>query len=429
MTEQGLSGGGSESYKEIIKRRTLQNTKKTPQDLLSESEKYRQDLEKRVLITSDNREIPIEALEELVLAGQSQSSLRIDEARVLGKRFSLPDCSDPRLIGSLPVLEWAKASKTSYEPSIIYCTWAAAGSNVDIEFIKGQLASFEKLGIHPDIFILDAWWFTAAGDWFSVDRRKFPSGLKEAAEMIRASGIEPWLWWGPYNVDRHSRLAQEHSDWLVQTNSEKPALFKFTQTTILPPHYILDPRQPEAQKYMQDVIGQFKKWGFEGVKADFMSNVFFISELDQLQALTYIHNLLAEIKNSGLGVEACGCPFTAALETDFVRVGNDSGIAAGGNSKVSRLINHFLSIGAERGVKQMTLLMKQFGRIPDPYMFYQFDLSKRDVGRLEEVQEYSIRNGGCLTLGDDFRSLTPEQLEKVRKLVSLFDTHNGKKKE
>lgn len=381
------------------------------------------------LVTQDGREIPIEDLGDLVLAGQSWSSLRFDKpAKVLGRQFSLPDCNDPRLVGSFPVLEWAKMPKTSYEPSIIYCTWAAAGNNVNIEFVKKQLESFKKFQIHPDIFIVDAGWFTAAGDWFSVDKKKFPGGLKEAVDAIHNSGIEAWVWWGPFNVDRKSRLAREHPDWLVKKiDREKPAIFKFTQTSISPPHFILDPRHPEARGYIQRVVEQIKDWGFDGVKADFLSNAFFIPGQKQLEALTYIHDLLGEIKKSGLGVLACGCPFTAALGVaDFVRVSNDSGVAAGMNSKVSRRINHVLIEGVDRGVRQRTSLVKKFGINPDPDMFYQFDLGKSDAEKLKEIQEFSIKNGGCLTLGDDFNKLTPEQIAVVRQLVSLFDSVNKK---
>lgn len=389
----------------------------------------------RTLQGPDNQEIHIKDLEDLVLEGQSWSSLRFDKlARVFGRRFSLPDCNDPRLVGSFPVLEWAKAPKTSYEPSVIYCTWAAAGNNVNIEFVKKQLKSFERLQINPDIFIVDAGWFTSAGDWFSVDKRKFPRGLEEVAEVIHDSGIEPWIWWGPFNVDRKSHLAREHPDWLVKKIGRKnPAIFKFTQTSISPPHFILDSRHPEARRYMRSVVEQIKDWGFEGVKADFLSNAFFVpgeedlEAVNQLQALTYIHDLLEEIKKSGLSVLACGCPFTAALGVaDFIRVSNDSGVPAGMNSKVSRQINHVLVEGVDRGVRQRTSLVKEFGINPDPDMFYQFDLGESDAERLIKIQEYSIRNGGCLTLGDDFNKLTPEQIAVVRQLVSLFDSVNAK---
>lgn len=389
----------------------------------------------RTLHTFDERKIDIKDLEDLVLAGQSWSSLRFDKlARVLGRRFSLPDCNDPRLVGSFPVLEWAKAPKTSYEPSVIYCTWAAAGNNVNIEFVKKQLESFKRFQIHPDIFIVDAGWFTSAGDWFSVDQKKFPGGLKEAVDAIHNSGIEAWVWWGPFNVDRKSRLSQEHPDWLIKKiDNEKPAIFKLRQTSISPPHFILDPRHPEAREYMQRVVEQIKDWGFEGVKADFLSNAFFVpgqkdlGALNQLQALTYIHDLLGEIKKSGLGVLACGCPFTAALGVaDFIRVSNDSGVPAGMNSQVSRRFNHVTVEGVDRGVRQRTSLVKKFGINPDPDMFYQFDLDKSDAKRLKEAQEFSIKNGGCLTLGDDFDKLTPGQIEVVRQLVSLFDSVNKK---
>ncbi|PIS14893.1 hypothetical protein COT64_00220 [Candidatus Shapirobacteria bacterium CG09_land_8_20_14_0_10_39_12] len=395
--------------------------------------------------TVDNREIAVSDLEKLVMAGQSWSSLRTPDklSRLLHRRFSTPECNDPRLVGSFPILEWAKMPKTTYEPSIIYCTWASAGENVDIEFVKRQLEAFKQNQIKPDIFIIDAGWSVSSGDWFLVEGKKFPKGLKETTELIHQEGMEAWIWIAPFLVDQNSSLAKEHPDWLIKQKENDPSVFKFWETASSLPHFILNYSNPDVQNYLSDVCKKIKSWGIDGIKADYLSNAFFIpidqcGEIDsayakylagnyRLKMLTLVHDFLAQIKNLEMGVLACGCPFPAALGVaDFIRVSNDSGLPLGRNPKIARMINHIMINGVDRGVKNLTPLVKKFGINADPDMFYQFNISPKDLERLRAIQEFSIRNGGCLTLGDDFSKLSSGQIDNVRQLVSLFQSTKTK---
>lgn len=390
------------------------------------------------LTSIDGREIAIRDLEQLVMDGQSWSSLQFGKlSKLLGMKFSLPDCNDPRFIGSFPVLEWVKMKPTAYEPSIIYCTWASAGGKDSTEFTKRQLDAFTKLQIKPDIFIIDAGWFKQAGDW-DVDRKKFPDGIEEAVNMVHEFGTEAWVWIGPFIVSRQSQLAKKHPSWLVQTAKEEPKVFWYPTTANATPHFILNYSNIEAQEYLAEVFNVIKSWGVDGVKADYLSNAFFIpidqcGEIDsayakflqgnyRLKMLTLVHDFLIKIKGLDMGVLACGCPFTAALgAADFVRVSNDSGLPAKTvNPELAKRINHILISGVDRGVRKVTPLIKKFGINPDPDMFYQFDISPQDLERLRQIQVFSIKNGGCLTLGDDFSQLSSGQIDNVRQLVSLF---------
>lgn len=381
-----------------------------------------------IITTQDGREISVRDLEELVLAGQSWSSLRTPDrlSRILRRRFAIPECNDPRLVGSFPVLEWLKMPPTEYKPSIIYCTWAAAGGKDSLENTQRQLDAFDRLGVKPNLFIIDAGWLIQAGDWLQYDEKKFTGGMERATKAIHDFGSEAWIWLGPFIVSLKSQLAKDHPKWLVKDINTEPLIFKLLSTSNMTPHYIINYQNPEVQKYLADVCGQIKTWGFDGIKADYLSNAFFIPNLDQLQSLTLIHDFLGQIRKSGLGVLACGCPFPAALGVaDFIRVSNDSGLPAGINSEIAKKANHVLIDGVERGVKAVTPLIRKFGINADPDMFYQFDIGPKDLERLKQIQEFSIRNGGCLTLGDDFRNLNSGQVENVRQLVSLFKSINS----
>lgn len=390
------------------------------------------------ILTLDGREISPRDIAALIEAGQSWSSLQFPRlAKALNLPFSLPYCNDPRLVGVRPPDEWIRAPGTICEPAIIYCTWASVGSNVSFEFVKKQLRAFNNLLIHPDIFIIDEGWESKPGDWQSVDRKKFPKGLEEATQLIHQSSMEAWLWWGPFNVSQKSVLAQDHRSWLATgKNAGQPVSFGIEKSCMMPAHFILDPRNKDAWEYLENVALQIKKRGFDGVKADFLTNVFLIPRIDPQEALLYVHNILKTIKKAGLKVEGCCCPFSAALGVaDYIRVTNDSGLPKGMNPEIAGKINHIMVDGVVRGVKERTDLARKFGVIPDPDMFYQFDLGWQDIKRLSDTQEWSIQHGGCLTLGDDFSELARlqktekgqvqviRQIELNRRLINQFHAH------
>ena len=371
------------------------------------------------LITKDNRQIGGELIKELVEAGGSWTSLMLSPkvSKFFRLPYLIPYCNDPKLVGVEPPEEWIKEPRTNEKPKIIYCTWMSTGIKVNLPFIKRQIEAFKKIEIHPNVFIIDAGWFTQPGDWLSVNKKKFPHGLEEATKLLRENNIEPWLWWGPYNVDKKSQLAKTHPDWLVK-KGEKPLSFNYYyKTGLFPPHYILDPRNINSQNYLEEVEKKFKDWGFAGIKADFLSMPFFIPEITQKEALNLIHKTLKGLKEKGLKVLACGCPFSAAVGVaDYIRVSNDSGFPLIKNSK----INEIMADHSLLGVKKNRKLVQKVGIIPDPDMYYSSPINKKGLEKLEEAQKYSIRRYGCLTFGDDFSSLSPEQVKNIKALEQRF---------
>ncbi len=79
------------------------------------------------------------------------------------------------------------------------------------------------LGIMPEIFWLDAGWFTdshkigfdaATGNW-SVDKERFPNGLKPVTDHAHKLGIKFMLWFEPERVVKNTWLAKEHPEWML----------------------------------------------------------------------------------------------------------------------------------------------------------------------------------------------------------------------
>lgn len=99
-----------------------------------------------------------------------------------------------------------------------------------------------------------------------VDKEKFPLGLKHTSDKIRELGLRPAIWIGGY-CPRNTKICTERPDLMFEYNSR-------TRSS-----NILDVSKEATREYMThalDVI--LNDWGFEGVKHDFWSYAFDVSE-------------------------------------------------------------------------------------------------------------------------------------------------------
>lgn len=102
---------------------------------------------------------------------------------------------------------------------VLYNSWEATEFKVDE---PGQMALAEKAAkIGVERFVMDDGWFGARnddkaglGDW-TVNRTKFPNGLKPLIDRVNALGMEFGLWVEPEMVNADSDLYRAHPDWVI----------------------------------------------------------------------------------------------------------------------------------------------------------------------------------------------------------------------
>ncbi len=86
----------------------------------------------------------------------------------------------------------------------------------------------EFLGLHPEVYWLDAGWYTTdviknrshnwentAGTW-RPDPARFPNGFKPIADAAHAQGSKLMVWFEPERVCEGSQIAEEHPEWLLK---------------------------------------------------------------------------------------------------------------------------------------------------------------------------------------------------------------------
>lgn len=102
---------------------------------------------------------------------------------------------------------------------VLYNSWEATAFDVTE---AGQAALAEKAAkIGVERFVVDDGWFGARnsdraglGDW-TVNRTKFPNGLKPLIDKVKSLGMDFGLWVEPEMVNADSDLYRAHPDWVL----------------------------------------------------------------------------------------------------------------------------------------------------------------------------------------------------------------------
>lgn len=99
-----------------------------------------------------------------------------------------------------------------------------------------------------------------------IDHEKFPHGMKYVTDKIREFGLRPAVWIGGY-CPKDTKISVERPDLMCDYSSRIKSC------------YVLDVSNPETRKYMTGALDtMLYDWGFEGVKHDFWSYAFDVSE-------------------------------------------------------------------------------------------------------------------------------------------------------
>ncbi|MDD4190945.1 MAG: alpha-galactosidase [Mangrovibacterium sp.] len=105
------------------------------------------------------------------------------------------------------------------------------------EYAIALVKRYEQFGILPELFWLDAGWYTGCGwnkekgGWWqnvgnwTVDQERFPNGLKAVADAVHEAGAKFMVWFEPERVMPGTQLDVEHPEWLIQLPGRDDRLF------------------------------------------------------------------------------------------------------------------------------------------------------------------------------------------------------------
>lgn len=100
-------------------------------------------------------------------------------------------------------------------------------SCITSEWAVAMIGRYRQFGLVPDVFWLDAGWHTGASDYqngqnwasttgnWTVDRKRFPDGMKPVSDAAHAAGAKFMLWFEPERVVKGTHWAVEHKEWML----------------------------------------------------------------------------------------------------------------------------------------------------------------------------------------------------------------------
>ena len=136
------------------------------------------------------------------------------------------------------------------------------------KFAVALVERYKQFGILPEVFWLDAGWYTGCGwdkpkgEWWqnvgnwTVDKERFPDGLRPVADAVHGVGAKLMVWFEPERVRPGTQLDKEHPEWMVKIKGRDD--------------YLFDLGNKEARLWLTDYISAFlKKEGIDYYRQDF----------------------------------------------------------------------------------------------------------------------------------------------------------------
>ncbi|KAB7644880.1 alpha-galactosidase [Polymorphobacter fuscus] len=205
------------------------------------------------------------------------------------------------------------ADKAPALRKILYNSWEATEFKVDEAGQVALAGKAAKIGVER--FVMDDGWFGARnndkaglGDW-TVNRQKFPNGLKPLISRVNALGMEFGLWVEPEMVNADSDLYRAHPDWVIAFDG-RPRTEGRNQM-------VLNLAKPEVRDHLLKVLDEllttnriaFLKWDYNRNWSE--PGWLGAAPADQQRIwVDYVRNLygiLAELRRRHPGVEIESC--------------------------------------------------------------------------------------------------------------------------
>jgi alpha-galactosidase len=203
----------------------------------------------------------------------------------------------------------------------VWCSWYSLYGAIDQPILRQVFKDLSDLPF--DVLQVDDGWEIAIGDW--EPNPKFPTGMKDLADRIKATGRTAGLWLAPLIAVRSSRLFHEHQDWFLHEKGGRLVSAGFNWGE---PVYALDTTHPEARKWLVALMKRVRAWGFDYIKLDFLYAGGLPGrrkeDLPREQAYRSGLKLMREALGKDAYLLACGAPILPSLGLcDALRVGPD----------------------------------------------------------------------------------------------------------
>jgi alpha-galactosidase len=276
-------------------------------------------------------------------------------------------------------------------PVVSFNSWFVFDNNVNEQMLCELADAYAEVGL--EYFCLDSGWFdgdfpNGVGNW-TVNAAKFPNGLRAVADHVHQKGMKFGLWFEPERVADGTRWQREHPELLLGKN-------------------LLNLGDPAARTLVLDMMsGIISEVGVDWIRFDF--NIEPLEpwkqaegedqqSLVQLRYINGLYMLLDELmkRHPGLFIEQCS---SGGRRIDLETIKRGHSYWKNDETKDQPLMR-FHEVGANHF-------------LPGGFLNTNYcDYRKQD--------DLLALFAGPLGFGLDYRKLSPEQREEVRKVVATY---------
>lgn len=296
------------------------------------------------------------------------------------------------------------------ERPIVFNNWEACFFKFDEAKLLNLAKDAKQMG--AELFVLDDGWFgernsdkAGLGD-YTVNKKKFPNGLKSFAEKIRKMGMEFGLWFEPEMVNEDSDLFRTHPEYAIRLPGKKAVLGRN--------QLVLDLCNKEVQDYIIKNVGaildeagvSYVKWDMNRHIAEAYSAVLINQGEFYHRYIIGLYRVLKEIFEPRLHI---------LLET----------CSSGGNRFDLGMLCYSPQIWASDDTDPIERVLIQGG------LSYLYPLSTMGAHVSMAPHQQTLRNTplatrfnvscfGCLGYELDLKYLTPKEKEEIKGQIAFY---------
>ena len=328
-----------------------------------------------------------------------------------------------------------------------------AGAATSRDVYENQRLARKRFGDAIRTYVIDLGWERYWGCWEANHR--YPEGLAEFCEKIKAGGGVPGVWTAPLGVHICTQLFRYHPEWFCRDPEGQiiPGDLGFKEWGVL------DVTHPEVEQWLEALYRRLREAGFDYFKVDFTLQAMRAGAFhDPTAPRGEIIRRVFEIVRRAIGGDAyllaCGAPYQSVLGlVDAIRVTPDI------NNRWSHIRGNCGAIAtmwwSHRrlwNVDPDFLIVRCAETSPDPVLsrptrdrpfFHPVDVEdywhSGRQGDLDEMRCWALLvylSAGDVMVGDDMTKLNDLGLDMIRNVLErplsaaavpldLFDSHEG----
>ncbi len=299
-----------------------------------------------------------------------------------------------------------------------YTSWYNYYQEISEDIILRDLRSLSAENDYVNTFQIDDGYQTAVGDWLSIDKKKFPHGMKPIADEIHKDGLKAGIWLAPFGAEFNSNVAKQHSDWLIKDEKGKPIPVGANWGGF----YGIDFYKKDAAEYIRNCFDTIlNDWGFDMVKLDFLYACSIVPMYNKTrgqiacEAMDFIRECVGDKLILGCGVWMLPC----FGKVDYMRIGAD--MALGWKHSLLRKMMHREDVSTPNAIHNSVYRRCFNGRafLCDPDVFL---LRRTNIKFAPEQQKLLAKFiklfGGVLFMSDNVGDYDKKQLELFHDTLS-----------